>query len=112
MTVLLADEEHVAAGSLEQGGEDGTGSGGAVVAEDALVGDASGDGHAGLAGDIAEDLVEAGVIGGDGELTLRVSDELRGEVVNEWAVKSLWGWVAAAVLRVAGWWGGWEAGRR
>lgn len=72
VTVLLAEEEHVAAGSIEQGGEDGTGSGRAVVAEDALVGDAAGDGHADLAGDIAEDLVKAGVIGCDGELTLAV----------------------------------------
>ena len=58
-------EEHVAAGAAEEGGEDGGGLGGAVVAEDALVGDAAGDGDADEVGDGAENLVEAGVFGVD-----------------------------------------------
>jgi len=58
-------EEHVATGAVEQGGEDGGRLGRAVVTEDALIGDAAADGHAGEAGDLAEDLVEAGVVGAD-----------------------------------------------
>ena len=37
----------------------------AVFAKDAFVGDASGDLHARVGGDLAENLVEAGVVGGD-----------------------------------------------
>ena len=58
-------QEHIAAGAVEQGGEDGGGLSGAVVAEDALVGDAAGNGHACEAADGAEDLIEAGVVGAD-----------------------------------------------
>jgi hypothetical protein len=59
------DEEHVAAGPVEQPVQDLGWIGGSVVAEDSLVVDASGDLHAGVGSDLAEDLVEAGVVGGD-----------------------------------------------
>lgn len=61
------DEEHVAAGAIEERGNDLGGVVGAVGSEDPLVCYAAGDFHRGLAGDLAEDLVEAGVAGGDGE---------------------------------------------
>jgi hypothetical protein len=65
LVLLALAEEHVAAGTVEEVGEDDGGGGGAVFAEDALVGDATSDLHAGLARDVAEDAVEAGVVGGD-----------------------------------------------
>jgi hypothetical protein len=47
------DEEHVAAGAVEQSREDLGGSVGAVLSEDAFVGDTSGDFDSGLVGDLA-----------------------------------------------------------
>lgn len=70
------DQEHIAAGAVEQGGENLRGSGRAVVSEDALFGDSSGDLHAGFGGDLAEDLVEAGVVRRDREEAVRI-DHLR-----------------------------------
>lgn len=65
-------EQHVASGAVEQGCQDLGGGGGTVFAEDALIGDASGDLHSGFAGYVAEDLVEAGVGCGDDELAFAV----------------------------------------
>jgi len=64
---LLADHEDVVAGALEELGKDGAGWGGAVVAEDALVGGEALDFEAGCGGDGVEDLFEAGVGGANGE---------------------------------------------
>jgi hypothetical protein len=66
-SAVACQEEHVAAGAVQQLGEYLTGRVGAVFAEDTLVYDASCDFDAGLVGDLTEDLVEAGVVGGDGE---------------------------------------------
>ena len=68
------NDEHVAAGAVEEGREDLAGGCGTVGAEDALIGDAAGDLHAGEAGDVAQDLVEAGVVSGDGEEPICVLD--------------------------------------
>jgi len=65
--VIAADEKHVAAGAVEQGCKDLGGNVGAVLAEDALIGDAAGDLDSCLAGDLAKNLVKAGVVGGDEE---------------------------------------------
>lgn len=61
------DEEHVAVGAIEECSEDLGGGAGSVGSKDTFVGDASGDLHGGLASDLAENLVEAGVAGRDGE---------------------------------------------
>lgn len=70
----VLDQEHVAAGALEQEGEDDRGWCGAVFAEDVFVADAAGDLHSGLTGDVAENLVETGVVGSYGELAVGVTD--------------------------------------
>ena len=44
------------------------------MAEDALVGDASGDLHSGFVSDVAKNLIEAGVARGYGEFAVGVSD--------------------------------------
>lgn len=67
-------EEHVTAGAVEQRGEDDGAFGRAVGTEDALITDAAGDLEVGEAGDVAEDLVEGGVVGDDGELALGKGD--------------------------------------
>ena len=61
---------HVAAGSVEQGGEDVAGSAGAVRTVDLLVSDAASDGDGGEFADVAEYLIEAGSIGEDLELAV------------------------------------------
>jgi hypothetical protein len=67
---------------------------GAVLSEDAFVGDAAGDLDSGLVGDLAQNLVEAGVAGGDKERTGGVGDlsvvgrELRGG----WGRRRRGGW--------------------
>lgn len=68
------DEEHVACGSVEELAEDLRGAGRAVAAEDPLFGDAAGDGDSGELRDLVKDLIEAGVIGGDGELVVEIGD--------------------------------------
>jgi hypothetical protein len=55
-------EDHVASGAVKQRCQDLSGFCRAVFPKDTLVGDASGDLHPGIAGDLAEDLVEAGVV--------------------------------------------------
>ena len=69
----LSDED-VAGGAIEEGREDLCGGIGAVVSEDVLIGDGAGDLHAGEAGDGVENLVEAGVVGDDGEVAILVGD--------------------------------------
>jgi hypothetical protein len=68
------EEEDVGSGAVKERGEDRRGGGGAVVAEDALIGDAAGDFETGLAGDGAEDLVEAGVVGAHVQLAIEIGD--------------------------------------
>jgi hypothetical protein len=73
MVRVLSDED-VAGGAFEQCGQDPGGGVGTIVAEDVLIGYGAGDLHAGDAGDCVEDLVEAGVVGNDGEATVLVRD--------------------------------------
>ena len=47
---------------------------GPVLAEDSLIGDAAGDLHSGIATNLTKDLVEAGVVRGDGERAVCVGD--------------------------------------
>jgi hypothetical protein len=61
-------QEDVASGAVEELSEDGLCGARAVGAVDAFVADSAGDLHPGEAGDVAEDVVERGVLGGDGEL--------------------------------------------
>lgn len=68
------EEKHVAAGAVEQSSQDLRRDGWTVLAEDAFVGDASGDLHSGFFGDVAEDLIEAGVVGGDEKLAISEGD--------------------------------------
>jgi hypothetical protein len=63
-------QEHIAASSIDQAGQNLGGRGRAILAEDTFVGNASGDLHPSLAADIAENLIEAGVVGGDFELAV------------------------------------------
>lgn len=56
--VVALDEDHVASCAVEQVGQNLGGIGRPIVAEDALVGDASGDLHAGVHCDEPEDLIE------------------------------------------------------
>jgi hypothetical protein len=56
---IVFHEEHVAAGAVEEFGEDLTWRGGTILPEDALIYNASCDLDAGVMGDLAEDLVEA-----------------------------------------------------
>jgi len=74
LVVFARDEEHVAGGSVEELVEDLREASGAIVAEDALFGDSSGDGDSGKLGDLVEDLVEAAVVGPDGELVVDIGD--------------------------------------
>ena len=67
-------DDHVAAGPVEELGQNLGGLSGAVLPEDTLVGDAAGDLDSGLVLNLAEDLVEAGVVCGDRETTVGVSD--------------------------------------
>jgi hypothetical protein len=68
------DKQHIAAGPIEELIEDlGDGSG-TVAAEDSFVRYASGDGDSGDLRYLMEDLIEAGVISGDGELVVQVGD--------------------------------------
>jgi len=71
---IALEKDHVGAGAVEERGQDGRGGGWTVVAEDALVFDAAGDLEAGFAGDGAEDLVEAGVVGADVKLAVEEAD--------------------------------------
>ena len=68
------NDEHVATCAVEKGREDLARRCGTIGAEDALVGDAASDLHAGEAGDVAQDLIEAGVVGVDGEKAICVLD--------------------------------------
>jgi len=68
------NEDHVAAGTVEQGGQNLSRVIGAVLTEDALVRDAAGDLHASVGGDLAEDLVEAGVVRRDRKRAVVVGD--------------------------------------
>jgi hypothetical protein len=61
----VVDEDHVAAGAVQQRGKNLSWVSGAVLAEDSLVGDAACDLHPSVAGDLTKDLIEAGVIGCD-----------------------------------------------
>ena len=70
------DEKHVAAGAVEQGGEDLCGGCRAVIAKDALIGDTTGDFDSGEAGDVVKNLVEAGVAGRYGDHIVGVGDLL------------------------------------
>ena len=71
---VAVDEKHVAAGAVEQSCEDLGGSVGAILPEDTLVDDTSGDLESGLPGDFAENLVEARVAGRDEERAGVVAD--------------------------------------
>jgi hypothetical protein len=57
--VVALDEDHVGGGAVEEGCEHLSGVGGAVVAEDSLVRYTAGNLHAGVTGDLAENLVKA-----------------------------------------------------
>src|SRR5580704_15802430 len=59
--VALLDD-HVAAGAVEQFGQNLSGLSWSIVSEDALIGDAAADLHTGVAGDLAKDLIEARVV--------------------------------------------------
>jgi hypothetical protein len=65
LMIAALDEEHVAAGAVEERGEDFCRGVGAVVAEDPLVGYATSDLHPGFARDLAKNLVETGIFGDD-----------------------------------------------
>ena len=60
---VVVDENHVTAGAVQERGENLIGISRPVLSEDALVGDAAGDLHPGIGGDLAKNLVEAGVVG-------------------------------------------------
>jgi hypothetical protein len=62
---VMMDEDHVAAGTVEQRGQNLRRVIGSVLAEDSLIGDAACDRHPGVGGDLMKDLVEAGVVRGD-----------------------------------------------
>jgi len=75
--VVPLDEDHVAAGAVEQFRKNFSRRGRSVLTEDALVADAAGDFQSGIARDLPENLVEARVLRGDGEHAVRKGD-LRG----------------------------------
>ena len=62
---LAVLEDHVAAGTVEQPSQNFSRSCRSILTEDALIGDAARDFHAGVMGDLAKNLVEAGVFSGD-----------------------------------------------
>jgi hypothetical protein len=70
----MMDEDHVAAGAFEQRGENLSWAVRSILAEDTLLGDAACDLHAGITGDLTKDLVEAGVVCGDGKRAVGVGD--------------------------------------
>ena len=65
-------EDHIAAGAVEQFGQNLIGRRGAILTKDTLIGNAAGDLHSCIRGDLAKDLVEAGVVGCDGEFAVGV----------------------------------------
>ena len=65
-------QQHITASSLQQVCQDVRWCSGTILAEDALVGDAASDGHAGKSADLAKNLIEAGVVRGDLKLALNV----------------------------------------
>jgi len=67
-------EEHVAASAVDQFRQNLCKGSGSVLAEDALVGDATRDLESRRAGDLTENLVETGVVGGDSEDIVGVGD--------------------------------------
>ena len=69
----LSDED-VTGSAVEESGEHLCRSVGTVAAENVLIGDSASDLHSGEAGDGVENLVEAGVVGDDGEAALLVGD--------------------------------------
>jgi len=66
--------EHVAASAVEQFRKNLWKRSGAVLAEDAFVDDATRDLDSRHAGDLTENLVQAGVVGGDGEGIVGIGD--------------------------------------
>jgi hypothetical protein len=70
----MVDENHVAAGAFEQCGENLIWAVRSVVAKDTLLCDAACDFDSGITGDLTQNLVEAGVVRGDGERAVGVSD--------------------------------------
>jgi len=70
----VVDEDHVAAGSVQQFSQNLRWAIRSVLAEDTLVCDAPGDLDSGVGGDLTKDLIEAGVICGDGKFAVGVGD--------------------------------------
>ena len=70
----MVDENHVAAGSVQQRGQNLRWAIRSVLAEDTLVCDAASDLDSGVGGDLTKDLIEAGVIGGDRKFAFGVGD--------------------------------------
>jgi hypothetical protein len=54
---------HIAAGAIQQSGENLSRIGRAILAKDTLVGDSADNLYSGIAGDLTKYLVEAGVVG-------------------------------------------------
>ena len=84
------DEDHVAPGSVDQSSQNLSWICRAVFPKDTLIGDASGDFNSRVAGDLAKDLVKAGVICGDGKGTVSIDDlgALRGPLLR--SQRNLW----------------------
>jgi hypothetical protein len=96
------NEKHVAAGAVEQRCKYLMGSCWAIFAEDALVGDSAGDLDSGQTRDIAKNLVEAGVAGGDLEQIVRVGDLCAtGGTLGRSEGRGWWR---------CRWWSGWQGG--
>lgn len=72
--VVALDEDDVGGGAVEQRGQDLGWVSGAVVAEDSLIRDTAGYLHAGVGGDLAENLIETGVVGGDEEAAVGIGN--------------------------------------
>lgn len=71
---LAMHKDHVASGAIEECGQNLRWICGAIFPKDTLIGDASGDFHAGIVGDLAKNLVEAGIVRRDGKCAVSISD--------------------------------------
>ena len=68
------DKKDVAPGAVEEGPQDFAGGSGAVVSEDSFFCDTPRDLDSGEARDLPQDLIEAGVVGRNGKVTVDVGD--------------------------------------
>jgi len=83
-------EDHIAAGTVEQLSQNVRRSCWSILTEDAFIYDTPGNLHAGVMGDLAKNLVEAGVLSGDRQHTVPKGDARGLRRALHWGERNLW----------------------